>query len=232
MLLGQFWDFIEENHLGSAGMLIYLYLLKEGFNRNNVRFSISDVQISKDLNLTKKTVKVNKDILLKNGLINFKTKIGVPCRYQIITQYPIQADKPVKQKEKKISRNLVEKKQEDIGKQLRKIEQNSQSYTKESIDFSSKKGIQNFISTDNPTFQEFLLFVQTLNSYEDSLDKSLKLKYQEWSEKGWKNNLDRPITDWKSAIKNAIPYLKNKSNSTIKSIQSIPKIRRLDIEKF
>ena len=51
-LLGKFWDFSEDKQLGSSAILIYLYLLKEAFNRNNARFSISDVQISKNLNLT------------------------------------------------------------------------------------------------------------------------------------------------------------------------------------
>ena len=90
---------------------------------------------------------------------------------------------------------------------------------------------QNDFNTVIPTLEEFFQFAQTLNSYEHSIDANLKLKYEEWSEKGWKNNFDRPITDWKSTIKNTMPYLKNSTSKNINSIQSIPNIRRIGIEK-
>ena len=231
MLLGQFWDFIEENHLGSAGMLIYLYLLKEAFNRNNEKFTISDVQISKDLNLTKKTVKVNKDILLKNGLINFVTKNGVPCNYQIITDYPLETYKSKIKIEKNISIKQDEKQQIEEENQVKNFEKYSKPHLEQSTNNSPQNIVQNDFNTVIPTLEEFFQFAQTLNSYEHSIDANLKLKYEEWSEKGWKNNFDRPITDWKSTIKNTMPYLKNSTSKNINSIQSIPNIRRIGIEK-
>jgi hypothetical protein len=63
------------------------------------------------------------------------------------------------------------------------------------------------------------------------LVENLELKYEEWTKKGWKNNFGRPITDWKSAIKNTMPYLKNRSSKNLDSIQSIPNIRRSGIDK-
>ena len=230
-LLGKFWDYNEDNQLGSSAILIYLYLLKEAFNRNNARFSISDVQISKDLNLTKKTVKVNKDILLNNGLINFKTKNGVPCKYQIITDYPSETDKSNIKIENKISAKQDVKKQDVGKKQIKTIEENSKPHAEQSTKNSPQYIQQNALNTVIPTLEEFLQFAKTLNSYETSLDGNLKLKYEEWSEKGWKNNFGRPINDWKSTVKNTLPYLKNRSSKNINSIQSIPNIRRSGIEK-
>ena len=234
-LLGKFWDFSEDKQLGSSAILIYLYLLKEGFNRNNTRFRISDVQISKDLNLTKKTVKVNKDILLKNGLIDFKTRNAVPCNYQIITDYPLETDNSNQKIEKKIAVIQDVKKQDIVKKQSKNIEKNSKEDSEQNSEHLSKDSPQNnpqkALNKDIPTLEEFLKFAQTLNSYEDSLDENLKSKYEEWSEKGWKNNFGRLITDWKSTIKNTMPYLKNRSNTNIDSIQYIPNIRRSGIEK-
>lgn len=226
-LLGKFWDYSEDKQLGSSAILIYLYLLKEAFNRNNVRFNISDVQISKDLNLTRKTVKENKEILLKNALINFKTKNGVPCNYQIISDYSSETDKSNLKIEKKIAVKQDLKKQ-DVGKNLSKnIEQNSKEDSEKLSKDLPQNILQNVLNKDIPTLEEFLQFAQTLKSYETSLDENLKLKYKEWSEKGWNNNIDRPITDWKSTLKNTLPYLKNKSSKNINSIQSIPNIRRI-----
>lgn len=234
-LLGKFWDFSEDKQLGSSAILIYLYLLKEGFNRNNTRFRISDVQISKDLNLTKKTVKVNKDILLKNGLIDFKTRNAVPCNYQIITDYPLETDNSNLKIEKKIAVKHDLKRQVVGKKQSKNIEKNSKEDSEQNSEHLSKDSPQNnpqkALNKDIPTLEEFLLFAQTLNYYEDSLVENLELKYEEWTEKGWKNNFGRPITDWKSAIKNTMPYLKNRSSKNIDFIQSIPNIRRSGIDK-
>lgn len=230
-LLGKFWDFSEDKQLGSSAILIYLYLLKEAFNRNNTRFSISDVQISKDLNLTKKNVKVNKNILLKNGLIDFKTKNGVPCNYQIITDYSIETENSNQIIEKKITVKQDLKKQDIVKKQSKNIEQNLKQNSEQLSNDLPQNIPQNALNTDIPTLEEFLLFAQTLNYYEDSLEENLKLKYEEWSEKRWKNIFGRPITDWKSAIKNTMPYLKNRSSKNIDSIQSIPNIRRSGIDK-
>jgi hypothetical protein len=230
-LLGKFWDFSEDKQLGSSAILIYLYLLKEAFNRNNARFSISDVQISKNLYLTRKTVKENKNILLKNGLIDFKTKNGVPCNYQIITDYPLETDDSNQKIEKKIATKQDVKKQDIVKKQSNNIEQNLKQNSGQLSKDLPQNIPQKALNKDIPTLEEFLLFAKTLNSYDDSLDENLKSKYEEWTVKGWKNNFNRPITDWKSTIKNTMPYLKNRSSKNIDSIQSIPNIRRSGIDK-
>lgn len=231
-LIERSWDYNEENLLGSSALLIYFYLLKEGFNKNNPRFSVSDVQISKDLCLTRKTVKVNKNVLLNKGLIDFEIKNGVPCQYQIIIDYPIEKPELGKKLEKKIFKKPDDIKQNVIVKQSRNTEENSQAGAEKLSSDSQKTRLQKVLKKGIPTFEEFLEFAQTLNSYEDSLDKNLKLKYEEWSKKGWRNNFDRPITDWKSTIKNTMPYLKNRSKDSVKFIESTPNIRRVDLEKL
>ena len=168
-------------------------------------------------------------------MIDYKTRNGVPCNYQIITDYPLETDNSNQKIEKKIAVIQDVKKQDIVKKQSKNIEKNSKEDSEQNSEHLSKDSPQNnpqkALNKDIPTLEEFLKFAKTLNSYDDSLVENLELKYEEWTEKGWKNNFGRPITDWKSAIKNTMPYLKNRSSTNIDFIQSIPNIRRSGIEK-
>ncbi len=223
-LLGKFWNYSEENHLGPSTMLIYLYLLKEAFNRNNEKFSISDVQISKNLNLTKKTIKVNKDILLINGLILFKTKNGVPCNYQIITDYPIETDRSKLKIEKKILTKLQNIRQGVIKKQLKIDEKNSSSFQDQSARDSLQNTKQIVLNSNIPKIEEFLEYAKSLEMYDPKLHSEIQSKYDNWKSNNWKNSANRPITDWKSTLKSVLPYLKNSTQNNSLSVKTIPRI--------
>lgn len=227
-LIEKFWDFNEDNHLPSSSLLIYLFLLKEAFNRNSFRFSISDVYLSKQLGLTRKTVKANKEILQKNGLIKLEIKNGVACTYEVFSEYQFRQSNIEEIFEEEIYRGNIES-QTKI--RIEVVEEQTKQSNLVANDDPIKESKQRFSNPQVPTLNEFLELAQGLELYTPNLEAKLKVKYLEWINKGWKNKFDRPITNWKSALKNALPYIKNNSESKEGSIQNIPNIKRIIFDK-
>lgn len=64
-------------------------------------------------------------------------------------------------------------------------------------------------STNNkPTEIEFLNYCKSfLKNYGD-YEGTLKAKYEQWVEAKWKDGYGKPIVNWKTKIKNTMPYLK------------------------
>lgn len=203
-LIQRFWDFNHRIPIGSTGISMYLYLLKNGYDNDRYDFQISDVLISKELGLTRKTVKVTKEKLKNLGLIQFQTKNGIPCSYRLVLDYPLNISEPKILKKKEF-----------------KTEQSSQKIKKPSTPIPSVSSIQNI-----PSLEELIEFAKTLNNYEVELDSKIQSKYENWKNNGWKNSSDRPITNWKSTLKSTLPYLKNTPESESLSLQSIPNIKR------
>jgi hypothetical protein len=71
-----------------------------------------------------------------------------------------------------------------------------------------------------------MTYAKTLDNYETILDSSIKEKYDSWTKNNWENNSGRPITNWKSSLKSALPYMKNDTNNQISSLDLIPNIKR------
>lgn len=200
--INRFWDFNQKIHLGSTAITMYLYLLKIGYDKKHNGFKISDVAISKELGLTRKTVKSTKEKLKYFGLIQFETKNGSPCSYKLVLNY---------------SFKLTFKDYE--MKELPK--------TKQSVKKMKSSAIvdhKDLIPTDIPTFNEFLEYAKTLENYEFQLDSKLQVKYETWKKRGWRNGLNRSITNWKASLKSALPFIKKTDSNTL-SLQSIPKIK-------
>lgn len=42
---------------------------------------------------------------------------------------------------------------------------------------------------------------------------ALRLKYDAWMENNWRNGYDKPIKNWKSALNNSLPYIKQNINA-------------------
>ena len=60
-----------------------------------------------------------------------------------------------------------------------------------------------------PTIIVFLDYCKEIKEIDFKLyEFSLKSKYESWVENGWKDGNDNKIKNWKSKIKNTIPYLK------------------------
>lgn len=230
-LIQRFWEYNEEKPLGSTPLLIYFYLLKLGYDQNSYSVSVSDIRVAKELGLTRKTVKVTKEKLQNSGVIKYVTKNGLACTYTIIPDYFYQTTESaitlqdtargndhlmhsVEQIEVKPTRSIVRK----TGKFKQKTEE------------PTPVGLCNGNSVAIPSLEEFFNYVRTLPFYEPSLDERVRLKYDNWIKNDWKNNFDRPISDWKSTIKNSLPYLKHSARKNSAPVQLIPNIKRFIIK--
>lgn len=207
-LIQRFWDFNHKNPIGSTGISMYLYLLKIGYEKDGYDFQVSDVGASKELGLTRKTVKSTKEKLKNFGLIEFQTKNGLSCYYRLLLEYPLQISEPELIENVKIEKSLV-------------------SATSRKVEIPQKQLSPPVINQKNiPSFDEFIEYAQTLEMYENELDASIREKYETWRHKEWQNNSDRPITNWKSSLKSILPYLKNVDKNLQLSITNIPNIKR------
>ncbi len=80
----------------------------------------------------------------------------------------------------------------------------------DSIDKQRTINKEQLTKNNIPAYSDFKNFALIKKSTIDEL--SLKLKYESWTENGWKDGNNKPIKNWKSKLLNTIPYLKEKSN--------------------
>lgn len=199
-LIQRLWLFNERNHLGATAISVYLYLLKTGYKDSRYDFSLSDVAISKDLGLTRRTVKSIKEKLCSFGLIKCQTRNGLPGSYRLILDYPVPAS----------DEKVLEK---PLGI-IRPSPAAGEVYSNRII----------------PPLPDFCAYAQTLQGYSPQLDFILKEKYEHWVRKGWKNNSSRPITDWKSTLKSTLPFLKNATEISNLDLTRIPTVKHPNSE--
>jgi hypothetical protein len=67
-----------------------------------------------------------------------------------------------------------------------------------------------------PEFSEFLNYALDKKPKVSQID--LKLKYDSWLTNDWKNGNDKKITNWKAALLNTLPYIKDGLNSDLSDI--------------
>lgn len=66
-----------------------------------------------------------------------------------------------------------------------------------------------------PSEPEFLNYCKEIKEIDyKSYEFSLKSKFESWIENGWKDGNGKVITNWKSKIKNTIPFLKPQQKQT------------------
>ena len=208
-LIQRFWGFNQKFQIGSTAISMYLYLLKIGYDSNRCDFQISDVAVSKELGLTRKTVKTTKEKLQNYGLLEFQTRNGLPCNYKLMVDYPLKIAFLEKTGKVNIGKSSVSPKSKN--KEIQ----------------SSVQSVAPIIDNkDIPTLDEFFDYAQTLEMYESDLEFGIKEKYETWLNNGWQNSSNRPITNWKSSLKSIVPYMKNKANDFELSLTNIPSINR------
>lgn len=213
------WKFNESSALGLSTLSVYFFLLKISVERESLKFTISDTQISTQLEMTRKTVKVCKEKLRRFGIISYQSISGIPAEITLLSDYPLILD----------NQHL----DDDLNKKRKAKKQNEEVLVQSKIFKTSVSEIDD-ISTkkimDFPTQEEFIEYAESIESYDDNLLFEIKNKHQTWTNNGWKNSFDRPITNWKSALKNSIPYLYNSALKNKKSIEAIPIIKRIKID--
>lgn len=213
------WKFNESRALGLSTLSIYFFLLKISVEIDSLKFTISDTEVSKQLKMTRKAVKVCKEKLRRFGIISYRSISGIPAEITLISDYPLILDN--------------QHFDDDLNKKRKAKKQNEEVLVQSKILKTSVSEI-NDISTkkimDFPTLEEFIEYAESIESYDDNLLLEIKNKHQTWTNNGWKNSFDRPITNWKSALKNSIPYLYNSALKNKKSIEAIPIIKRIKID--
>ncbi|QBO59596.1 hypothetical protein NBC122_02795 [Chryseobacterium salivictor] len=220
-LIHRFWGFNQKISIGSTGISMYLYLLKIAYDNDRYDFQISDVAISKELGLTTKTVKSTKEKLKSLGLIQFQTKNGLPCNYRLLLDYPLSVSEQTNVKKEEI----IQKEEGLVfpSPTVSPIQILSENLNQEDEVQSSREKSNN---KNTPSWEEFIEFAQTLEIYNQQLDFEIQTKYESWKNNGWKNHADRPITNWKSALKSALPFMKKTTEGSMLSLKSIPNINR------
>ena len=239
-LIQRFWDFNKTSKISPTEVLLYFYLLKMGYENDRYDFKISDVELGRELGLTRKTIKSTKEKLKNLGLIQFQSKNGLPCHYRLVLNYSfeIEYEKSIRNEESTIvekdqNREVLEIFESILSAQnsveaIKEIEINSD--VKASSESSQKQKLeleqQNLKNSKIPSLDEFMEYAKSLEGYELELELSISEKYEVWINNDWKNTSNRPISNWKSTLKSTLPYLRNKSEENSLSLQDIPKIKR------
>lgn len=239
-LIQRFWTFNQKTHIGPTAIAMYLYLLKTANDNDAYDFQISDVVISNELGLTRKTAKYTKEKLRDLGLIRFEAKNGFPCNYRLILNYPLEifetetATKPANGKNEEFEPEAPFLKPEEstipppIVLPIKILPENTDQETEiqSAIGIQLSQPIPKGNDKNIPGLDEFMEYAKTLESYEAGIDSDIKSKYNSWMDNGWKNGSDRPITNWRSTLKSSLPFMKNTTEIDQFSIQKIPNIKR------
>ncbi|MDN5626949.1 MAG: hypothetical protein L0G16_03135, partial [Weeksellaceae bacterium] len=141
------------------------------------------------------------------GMIQYQSQNGLPGQYKILREYsPVLS---VFENPKK----TIPKKKKTAGKPLQK----SKNLLNENLPTDNLPKIFPStlipISGNIPSLKEFMQYVKTLENYVPELENLIEAKYNSWLGNEWKNGYDKPITNWKSSIKNAIPFLQSELES-------------------
>ena len=215
-LKNRIWEFNENSPLGLSVISVYFYLLKIGSDVGYTKFTVSDSKISRELKMTRKTVKVCKERLRKFGIITYQSRSGIPSDFQLNSDYPL-TFKDVFEKPE-VQSEILEFKEFHKKVEPKVVEVNSIKKSTQQISSSFE------ISNSIPSIEEFLEYAKSLEMYDPQLDFEIQLRYKNWRSNNWKNSANRPITDWKSTLKSVLPYLKNSTQNNSLSIKSIPRI--------
>lgn len=127
---------------------------------------------------------------------------------------------------------------EQVFKQTRELYINGDGDGSIDINKNSEGGGGGIESKDKkiPTEEEFLNYCKSVLSEKyPSLEFSLKAKFESWVENKWKDGNNNKIKNWKSKIKNTIPFLRpdfklngHSKNSTGAESKNNEKIEKID----
>ena len=219
-LIERLWRFNENTRLGATAIAMYLYLLKLGEQNNSYVIKISDTVLSNILGIHRNTVKPFREKLKNLGLIQYTTKNGFPCTYRILLNYSFESFK--EESEKNLNKTKDGNHSHQKNKPLKLLEPHKEMVSKHE---QKNKNILQDLNGIQPSWDEFIQYAKTLDSYKTEMDSDIKEKYHTWKKNNWLNNFGRPIKNWKSSLKSVLPYLSNNLNSENTSIE-IPIINR------
>ncbi|WP_312554521.1 transcriptional regulator [Empedobacter brevis] len=203
-LIKRFWSYNEKYPLGAVAVALYLFLLEIWDKNKENDFNLSDTEICERLKIIRPTIISLRQKLTSLGMIQYQPKNGLPGYYKIITEYSsiISAfEKPI---------NVISKKKKNRKKSRAKIG----TIQKPELTSENQVPIPTPISSNIPSLEEFTKYAKTLENYIPELENLIIEKYESWTKNDWKNGYNKSITNWKSSIKNAIPFLLSGLNSS------------------
>ena len=233
-LTEKFWKYNEKEPLGAIAVALYFFLLEIWKKNEQNDFSLSDTEICERLKITRPTIIALRQKFVNIGMIQYQSKNGLPGHYKILSEYSPTLSAFAKLETKnegsttKRSQKTIQKKKKTAEKSSQKIEspKNQKLSIDNQLEIPAKTLIQ--VSGNIPSLEEFTQYAKTLANYAPESNVLIKEKYNSWLRNGWKNGYDKPITNWKSSIKNTIPFLQSElqsSNTTSEKI-ALPTIKR------
>lgn len=217
-LIRKFWEYNEKESLGAVATALYLFLLKVWGENEENDFSLSDTEICERLKITRPTIITLRQKLSSLGMIQYQSKNGLPGHYKILPEYSpalSALEKPETNKgdsTTKKSQKTITTKKKPVGKSL----QTRETPQNQNLSYDSEENpvpIPIPLSGNIPSSEEFTEYAKTLENYIPELDSLIKEKYDSWLGNGWKNGYNKPITNWKSSIKNTMPFLQSELQS-------------------
>lgn len=228
-LIDRFWVFSDRFKPGTAAISLYLYLLNIAKEKDSYQFRMSDVELGKRLGLSRATIKTAREKLRDSGLVQYTAVSGVAASYRLIVNYPIDetncdempndvVEPIVFTKENEIRFRSEEKNKSETADTIG--DKDPTSVSRESL--KGKRMV--------PDLQEFLMYARSLDAYSPELDDIIKDKYSNWLFNDWKSDSGRVITNWRTSLKNILPFLKSGGKDSQLTIDRIPDIRHPKVD--
>ena len=223
-LIDRFWVFSDRFKPGTAAISLYLYLLNIAKEKDSYQFRMSDVELGKRLDLSRATIKTTRKKLRDLGLVEYQTENGVPASYRLVVNYPI-GEANCDETPNDVGDPIVFINEDEIRFQN---EEQNKSETADTIsDQDAASGSREPFREKLmlPNLREFLEYARSLDSYSPELDEFITAKYSGWSINDWKSDSGRVITNWRTSLKNVLPFLKSTGQDLQLSVDKIPAIR-------
>lgn len=225
-LIRKFWKYNEKEPLGAVATALYLFLLNVWKKSEENDFSLSDTEICERLKITRPTIITLRQKLGNLGMIQYQSQNGLPGHYKILQEYSpalstLEKTETDKGDSTKKSQKTIPTIKKDVEKSLQKREAPQNQNLSSDDSEENPVPISIPLSGNIPSLEEFTQYAKILENYIPELDTLVKEKYNSWLGNGWKNGYNKPITNWKSSLKNTIPFLQSElqsSNSTSKRI--------------
>jgi hypothetical protein len=233
-LTENFWKYNRKEPLGAVAVALYLFLIEIWKKNKENDFRLSDTEICERLKISRPTIIALRQKLVTAGMIQYQPKNGVPGHYKIHLEYSPTFSVFAKPETKKAGstiksiQKIISKKKKITEKSSQKIEV-PKNENLSSDDLTEKLfTIPISLPSNIPSLEEFTQYAKLLDNYVPEMDHLIKEKYDSWIGNGWKNGYDKPITNWKSSLKNIMPFLQSElqsSNATSEKI-ALPTIKR------
>ncbi|MCT4319260.1 hypothetical protein SAMN05421856_11021 [Chryseobacterium taichungense] len=229
-LIQKFWNFNQKAKLDANVITVYFYLLNFANDCGSYTVSISDRNLSKTLGLSRNTIMAARKKLQSLGIIHYNKDTDGAATYRILIDYDAVASKPETIQLDTILLDLVVPQNEESivssPTSLTSLVSECEQKEPEQHELNDEDTAEPTVKgTGQPSLDTFLQYAQTLEGYEPSLDQKITEKYSSWEMNNWKSVSGRPITDWKSSLKNLMPFMKNTADKDL-SLDSISRIKR------